>query len=58
MYQSVFKDMCGSDLIFASPLKSFTYGNNSSNANNHVIFGIHSAIRNTEEEDDWAEERQ
>ena len=57
MHQSVFKDIWGSDLIFAAPHKSFTNGSKSSNAN-HVIFGIHSAIRNTEEEDDWADERQ
>ena len=56
MYQSVFKDIWGSDLIFAGP-HSFTNGNESSNAN-HVIFGIHSAIRNTEEEDNWTDERQ
>ena len=57
VYQSVFKDIWGSDLIFAGPYKSFTNGNKSSNAN-HVILGIHSAIRNTEEEDNWADERQ
>ena len=51
MHQSVFKDIWGSDLIFVGPYKSFTNGNKSSNVN-HVIFGIHSAIRNTEEEDD------
>ena len=34
----------------------FTNCNKSSNAN-HVIFGIHSAIRNTEEKDDWAEKQ-
>ena len=43
MYQSVFQDIWGSDLIFAGPHKSFTNGNTSSNAN-HVIFGIHSIL--------------
>ena len=33
------------------------YCNKSSNTNN-VIFGIHSTIRNTQEEDDWTNERQ
>ena len=58
MYQSVFKDICGSDLILVGPLKSFINGNKSSNAN-HVIFGIHSIISKYEgEQDDWTDERE
>ena len=56
MYHSVFKDIWGSDLIFAGPNKSFTNGDKPSNAN-YVIFGIHFAIRNNEE-DNWADARQ
>ena len=57
VYQSVFKDIWGSDLIFAGPHKLFTNGNKSSNAN-HVIFGIHSITSNFEDEqDDWSDER-
>ena len=33
VYQSVFKDIWGSDLIFAGPHKSFTNGNKVSNVN-------------------------
>ena len=40
VYQSVFKDIWGSDLIFAGPHKSFTNGNKTSNVS-HIIFGIH-----------------
>ena len=57
VYQSVFKDIWGSDLIFAGPHESFTNGNKFSNAN-HVIFGIHSANRKTEEEEKRADEGQ
>ena len=59
VYQSVFKDIWVSNLIFAGPHshKSFTNGNKSSNAN-HVIFGIHSITSNFEDEqDDWSDER-
>ena len=58
VYQSVFKDIWGSDLIFAGPHKSFTNGNKSSNAN-HVVFGIHSTISTYEDkQDNWADERE
>ena len=57
VYQSVFKDICGSDIIFGGPHKLFSNGNKSSNAN-HVIFGIHSVISNAKEEDYWTDERQ
>ena len=51
MYQSVFKDIWGSDLIVAGPHKLFTNGNKTSNVS-HVIFGIHSAISECEDEQD------
>ena len=51
VYQSVFKDIWGSDLIFAGPHRTFTNGNKTSNVN-HVIFGIHSVISEPEIEDD------
>ena len=51
VYQSVFKDIWVSDLIFAGPHKTFTNGNKTSNVN-HVIFGIHSVISKPEVEDD------
>ena len=41
VYQSLSKNIWASDLIFASPHKSFTNGNKTSNVS-HVIFGIHS----------------
>ena len=58
MYQSVFKDLWGSDLIFAGPHKWFTNGNKTSNIN-HVIFGIHSVISECEDKHDtWTDERE
>ena len=58
MYQSVFKDLWGSDLIFAGPHKSFTNCNKTSNVN-HVIFGIHSIISECEDEyDTWTDKRE
>ena len=58
VYQSVFKDIWGSDLIFAGPHKTFTNGNKTSNIN-HVIFGIHSVISELEDEyDTWSDERE
>ena len=58
VYQSVFKDIWDSYLIFAGHHKSFTNGNKSSNAN-HVVFGIHFIISKYEDEqDDWADERE
>ena len=58
VYQSVFKDILGSDLIFAGPHKSFFNGNKSSNANN-VVFGIHSKISTYEDKQNgWADERE
>ena len=54
----MFKDIWGSDLIFAGPHKTFTNGNKTSNVN-QVIFGIHSVISEPEIEDDiWADERE
>ena len=56
VYQSVFKDIWGSNLIFAGPHKTFTKGNKMSNIN-HVIFGMHSVISEPEDEhDSWTEE--
>ena len=58
MYQSVFKDIWGSDLIFAGPHKMFTDVNKTSNIN-HVIFGIHSVVSEPERDDDlWTDERE
>ena len=58
MYQSVFKDIWGSDLIFAGPHKTFTDFNKTSNIN-HVIFGIHSTIRESDCNDNlWTDERE
>ena len=58
MYQSEFKDIWGSDLIFSGPHKTFTNGNKTSNIN-HVIFGIHSVIREPDIEDEfWTDERE
>ena len=58
MYQSVFKDIWGSDLIFAGPHKTFMNVNLTSNIN-HVIFGIHSVISEPESEDEsWTDERE
>ena len=58
VYQSVFKDIWGSDLIFAGPHRTFTNGNKISNIN-HVIFGIHSVISESEIEDkSWTDERE
>ena len=55
VYQSVFKDIWGSELIFAGPHKTFTTGNKTSNIN-HVIFGIHSVIGEHEGEDEsWTD---
>ena len=47
----MFKDIWGSDIIFAGPHKTFTNGNKTSNVN-QVIFGIHSVISEPEVEDD------
>ena len=44
VYQSVFKDIWGSDLIFAGPHKTFTDANKPSSAN-HVCFGIQATTR-------------
>ena len=58
VYQSVFKDIWGSDLIFAGPHNAFTDVNKTSNVN-HVILGIHSVIREPEGNDDddsWTDE--
>ena len=58
VYQSVFKDIWGSDLIFAGPHKSFTNGNKPSNVN-HFIFGIHSVISDCEDkQDNWTDGRE
>ena len=58
MYQSIFKDIWGSDLIFAGPHRSFTNGNKMSSVS-HVIFGIHSVISEHEnEQDTWTDERE
>ena len=58
VYQSVFKDIWGSDLIFAGPHKSFTNGNKRSSVS-HVIFGIHYVISEHEDEQvTWADERE
>ena len=58
MYQIVFNDIWGSDLIFAGPHKTFTNGNKTCNIN-HVIFGIHSVISEPEDEyDTWTDERE
>ena len=58
MYQSVFKDIWGSELIFAGSHKSFTNGNKTSNVN-HIIFGIHSVIsQRKDEQDTWTKERE
>ena len=54
----MFKDIWGSDLIFAGPHKSFTNSNKTSNVS-HVIFGIHSVISDREtEHDTWADKRE
>ena len=55
VYQSVFKDIWGSDLIFAGPHKTFTNVNKTSNIN-HIIFGIHSV--NESEDKSWTDERE
>ena len=47
MYQSVFKDIWGSDIIFAGPHKTFTDVNKMSNVN-HAILGIHALIADAE----------
>ena len=53
----MFKDIWGSDLIFAGPHKTFTTGNKTSNIN-HVIFGIHSVISEHESEDEsWTDKQ-
>ena len=52
MYQSVFKDIWGSDLIFAGPHKTFTDGNKTSNIN-HITFGIHSVNSEPEDEGEY-----
>ena len=58
VYQSVFKDIWGSDLIFAGPHKTFTNGYKTSNLN-HIIFGIHSVISEPEIEDEsWTDEQE
>ena len=51
VYQSIFKDIWGSDFILAGPHKTFTNGNKMSNIN-QVIFGIHSVISESESEDE------
>ena len=58
VYQSVFKDIWGLDLIFAGPHKRFINSNKTNCASN-VIFGIHSVIGKYEDEQDtWADERE
>ena len=58
VYQSVFKDIWGQDLIFAGPHKTFTNGNKTSNIN-HAIFGIHSAISEPDIKDEsWTDEQE
>ena len=58
VYQSVFKDIWGSDLVFAGSHKTFTNSNKTSNIN-HIIFGIHSVISELEDEHDtWTDERE
>ena len=58
VYQSVFKVIWGSDLIFARPHKSFT-SVNKRNTVSHDIFGIHSVIRKREDEQDtWTDEKE
>ena len=53
----MFKDIWGSDLIFAGPHKTFTNVNKTSNVN-HVIFGVHLVISELEDEHDtWTDER-
>ena len=54
VYQSVFKDFWGSDLIFAGPHKTFTNVNKTSNIN-HIIFGIHS-VNSKPEDESWTDE--
>ena len=56
VYQSVFKDIWGSDLIFAGPHKTFMNGNKTGNIN-HVIFRIHSVTSEPEDES-WTDERE
>ena len=56
MYPSVFKDIWGSNLIFAGPHKTFTNSNKTSNIN-HVIFGIPSVISEPEDKHNtWTDE--
>ena len=56
VYQSVFRDIWGSDIIFAGQHKTFTSVNKTSNTN-HSIFGTHSAARKYERGDDlWMDE--
>ena len=58
VYQSVFKDIWGSDLIFTVPHKSFNNCNKMSNVS-HVIFGIHFVIIDQENEHDtWTDKRE
>ena len=58
MYQSVFKDIWGSDLIFAGLHKTFTNVNKTSNIK-HIIFGIHSVNSEPEIEDEsWTDEQE
>ena len=55
VYQSVFKDIWGSDLIFSGSHKLFTNGNKTSKVN-HVIYEIHSVIGEPEDEyDAWTD---
>ena len=47
VYRSVFRDIWGSNLIFAGPHKTFTNVNKACIIN-HSIFGTHPAARNDE----------
>ena len=51
VYQSVFKDIWGSDLIFAGPHKLFSNRNKPININ-HPIFRIHSVSSESEDKQD------
>ena len=58
VYQSVFKDIWGFDIIFAGPHKTFTDVNKMSNVN-HAILGIHTTIMEAGCNDDlWADEQE
>ena len=58
MYQSVFKDIWGTDIIFAGPHKTFNDVNKTSNVN-HATLGIHSTTKEADCDDDlWTDERE